>query len=123
MNAILKDAVPAMRLEDAIVPARSGFGAGASRGPENIYAAGLMREVAILVGVAAWSAVFWPMAFTWMLVGATATLLLLVVRLPYQRVHGWVTAPVFKRTVQLSLTRLRLHYHPRFDPERRGVFA
>jgi 1-acyl-sn-glycerol-3-phosphate acyltransferase len=82
-----------------------------------------MREVATRVAVAAWSAIFWPMAFSWMLIGATSTLVLLVVRLPYQRVHGWVTAPVFKRCVQLSLTKLRLHYHPRFDPERRGVFA
>ena len=70
-----------------------------------------------------WSTIFWSLAFSWMLVGAVVTILLLLVGLPYQRVHMWVTAPVFKRVIQLALVRMHLHYHPAFDPERRSVFA
>ncbi len=70
-----------------------------------------------------WSLVFWSLAFTWMLVGAVSSILLLVVGFPYPKVHMWVTAPIFKRVIQVSLTRMHLHYHPDFDPERRSVFG
>lgn len=70
-----------------------------------------------------WSIVFWSLAFSWMLVGVVITLVLLVVGVPYQKVHMWVTAPVFKRVVQVALARMQLHYHPGFDPERRSIFA
>lgn len=70
-----------------------------------------------------WSLVFWSTAFVWMLVGALLSILLLVVGVPYPKVHMWVTAPIFKRCVQLSLTRMHLHYHPDFDPERPSVFG
>lgn len=63
------------------------------------------------------------LSFSWMLVGATLTLVLLIIGVPYQRVHVWVTAPIFTRCVQLSLTRLEVHYHPDFEPERRSVFV
>ena len=59
-----------------------------------------------------------------MLVGALLTLLLLVVvRFPYQRVHLWVTAPLFAGCVPLSFTRMRVRYHPEFDPEERSIFV
>jgi 1-acyl-sn-glycerol-3-phosphate acyltransferase len=73
--------------------------------------------------LALWSMVFWAAAFSWMLVGVVGSIALLVVGFPYTKVHVWVTGRMFKRTVQLSLTRLHLHYHPEFDRERRSVFA
>lgn len=75
------------------------------------------------LGTALFSAIYWPLAFAVMLVGALATLVLLLLRFPYQRVHLWVTAPVFASCVPLSLTRMRVHYHPAFEPERRSVYT
>jgi 1-acyl-sn-glycerol-3-phosphate acyltransferase len=74
------------------------------------------------LGTALFSLIYWPLAFAVMLVGAVVTLVLLLLRFPYQRVHLWVTAPVFSSCVPLSLTRMRVHYHPGFDPERRSIF-
>lgn len=82
-----------------------------------------MKRLAVGFGLAIWSIVFWSAAFSWMLVGASITLLLLLLGFHYRRVHVWVTAPIFKRVVQISLTRLQVHYHPEFDPSVRGVFA
>jgi len=75
------------------------------------------------LGSALFSLIYWPLSFAVMFVGAIVTLVLLLLRLPYQRVHLWVTAPTFSACVPLSLTRLRVHYHPGFDPERRSVFT
>jgi 1-acyl-sn-glycerol-3-phosphate acyltransferase len=75
------------------------------------------------LGTALFSLIYWPLAFAVMLVGAVVTLVLLVLGFPYQRVHLWVTAPVFASCVPLSLTRLRVHYHPGFEPERRAVYT
>lgn len=59
-----------------------------------------------------------------MLIGATFTMLLRVVGVPYQRVHGWVTAPMFVQVVTVfAAARVRIHYHPDFDPSRRSVFT
>ncbi len=55
--------------------------------------------------------------------GAFWTMLLLVLRVPYQRVHGWVTAPLFGFTVPAATIRCRVHYHPDFDPEVRSIFG
>lgn len=74
------------------------------------------------LGTALFTLVYWPVSFALMLVGAVATLVLLLLGLPYQRVHLWVTAPVFSSCVPLSLTRMRVHYHPGFDPERRSIY-
>jgi 1-acyl-sn-glycerol-3-phosphate acyltransferase len=74
------------------------------------------------LGTAFFSALYWPLAFAVMFVGAIVTLVLLLLRVPYQRVHLWVTAPVFGSCVPLSLTRLRVHYHPEFEPERRSIY-
>lgn len=75
------------------------------------------------LGVILFSVVYWPVSFATMLVGAVVSLVLLVIGIPYQRVHVWVTAPVFSACVPLSLTRLRVHYHPRFDPEARAIYT
>lgn len=75
------------------------------------------------LGTALFTLVFWPLGFAVLLVGALSTLLLLLLRFPYQRVHMWVTAPVFGSCVPLSLTRMRVHYHPAFDPEQRAVYV
>jgi 1-acyl-sn-glycerol-3-phosphate acyltransferase len=58
-----------------------------------------------------------------MLIGASVTLVLLVLRFPYQRVHMWVTAPLFAQVVRLATIRLRVHYHRDFDPDTRSVFC
>jgi 1-acyl-sn-glycerol-3-phosphate acyltransferase len=86
----------------------------------------LRRNVSVLryVGCVAISLVIWGGGFSWMLVGATLTMLLVMVGVPYQRVHNWVTAPLFVHVVRVfAMTRLRIHYHPGFDPQRRSVFA
>lgn len=75
------------------------------------------------LGIIAFSVFYWPAAFATMLVGAIPSLTLLVLRFPYQRVHLWVTAPVFSFCVPLSLTRMRVHYHPDFDPKRPSVYV
>lgn len=65
----------------------------------------------------------WASSFTVMLVGATGTFVLLLVGLPYQRVHVWWTAPVFAFVTKCATMKLQIHYHPDFDPEQRSVFA
>jgi len=75
------------------------------------------------LGTALFTLLYWPISFALMLVGAVGTLVLLLLRFPYQRVHYWVTAPVFSSCVPLSFTRMRVHYHPGFDPERRSIFT
>lgn len=75
------------------------------------------------LGSALFSLVYWPLAFALMLVGAILTLVLRLVGVPYQRVHVWITAPLFSGCVPLSLTRMRVHYHPEFDPHARSIFA
>jgi 1-acyl-sn-glycerol-3-phosphate acyltransferase len=65
----------------------------------------------------------WGVGFTWMLFTASITLVLLAIGLPYQRVHVWFTAPTFRWTVWSAAIRLRVHYHPDFDPEERSVFC
>lgn len=57
-----------------------------------------------------------------MLVGVVLSLLLLALGFPYQRVHMWVTAPVFSACVPLTITRVRLHHHPDYDPEQRAIY-
>jgi 1-acyl-sn-glycerol-3-phosphate acyltransferase len=75
------------------------------------------------LGTALFTLIYWPLAFAVMLVGAIGTLVLLLLGFPYPRVRTWVTAPVFSSCVPLSLTRLRVHYHPAYDPERRAVYV
>src|SRR5688572_29125231 len=58
-----------------------------------------------------------------MLLSASVTLLLLAAGLPYQRVHVWFTGPTFAWTVRVALIRVRVHRHPRFDPDERSVFC
>ena len=86
----------------------------------------MLRAVSVLryVGTAVFSIWMWSTGFSWMLLGATLTFVLLAMGFPYQRVHGWVTAPLFVHVPRVfALVRLRVHYHPRFDPNRRSVFA
>ena len=80
-------------------------------------------SLAKAVGRGLFSAWVWGAGFSWMLVGASATLVLLVLRFPYQRVHVWLTAPVMGHVVKLATIKLRVHYHPDFDPEERSVFC
>ena len=82
-----------------------------------------MLDLLRRLGLAVFSLAFWTLAFSWMLVGATLTFVFLLLRVPYQRVHMWITAPIFVGVVPLALTRVRIHYHPGFDPERRSVFT
>jgi 1-acyl-sn-glycerol-3-phosphate acyltransferase len=58
-----------------------------------------------------------------MLVGASLTLVLLVLRVPYQKVHGWITAPIFASVTKVAAIKLHVHYHPAFDPDRRSVYT
>lgn len=58
-----------------------------------------------------------------MLFGATLTLLLLLLRFPYQKVHMWVTAPIFGSVTRVATIRLRVHFHPDFEPEVRSVYC
>ncbi|MCH9685763.1 MAG: 1-acyl-sn-glycerol-3-phosphate acyltransferase [Deltaproteobacteria bacterium] len=75
------------------------------------------------IGSILFSVLYWPASFTWMLVGFVATIVLRLVGVPYQRVHMWATAPIFGGCVPLSMTRMKVHVHPDFDPEVRSVFA
>src|SRR6185503_2873259 len=76
------------------------------------------------LGLALFSTWAWVGGFSWMLVGATGTMLLRVVGVPYQRVHGWITAPMFVQVVTVfAAARVKIHYHPDFDPNRRSVFT
>jgi len=75
------------------------------------------------IGQALYSVYVWTGSFFVMGFGALSTLSLLVLRVPYQRVHGWVTAPLFTATLPVATIRLRVHYHPDFDPEVRSVFG
>lgn len=87
------------------------------------YAPALVSPLRQL-GLALFSTWAWLGGFSWMLVGATGTMLLRVVGVPYQRVHGWVTAPMFVQVVTVfAAARVRVHYHPEFDPTRRSVFT
>lgn len=74
------------------------------------------------LGTLLFTLVYWPVSFALMLVGAVGTFALLLLGVPYQRVAMWVTAPVFSSCVPLSLTRMRVHYHPGFEPERRSIY-
>lgn len=75
------------------------------------------------VGLAFFSLWVWLASFSWMLVGALLTLVLLTLRFPYQRVHLWVTAPIFSSVLKLATIRLSVTRHAGFDPERRSVFT
>lgn len=75
------------------------------------------------LGIILFSLFYWPASFAILLVGAVFTLVLLLLGFPYQRVHMWVTAPLFAACVPLSGTRTRVHIHPDFDPEQRSIFA
>ncbi len=58
-----------------------------------------------------------------MFVGAVLSIALRLLGVPYQRVHMWVTSPMFAACVPLTLTRLRVHHHPGFDPEQRSIYV
>jgi 1-acyl-sn-glycerol-3-phosphate acyltransferase len=85
----------------------------------------MLRAVSFLraIGLRIFSAAVWTAGFLWMLVGATGTLLLLVVGFPYQKVHLWVTAPMFTQVLRIATATVKIHYHPGFDHERRSVFT
>jgi 1-acyl-sn-glycerol-3-phosphate acyltransferase len=72
---------------------------------------------------ALFSAMVWASSFAVMMVGAAGTFALLLVGVPYQRVHVWWTAPVFAFVVKCCTVKLRIHYHPDFDPEERSVYC
>lgn len=82
-----------------------------------------LRAILGLAGRRIFSVAVWSAGFAWMLVGATLTLLLLVVGFPYQRVHLWVTAPLFTQVLRIATATVRVHYHPGFDREQRSVFT
>ena len=81
-----------------------------------------MKPLAKL-GQALFSVYVWAASFAVMGIGALLTLTLLVLRFPYQKVHGWVTAPLFSSTVPLATIRFSVRYHPDFDPNLRSVFG
>lgn len=74
-------------------------------------------------GQALFSAWVWGSGFAWMGVGVAGTVPLLLVGVPYQKVHQWVTAPVFASCTQLATIRKTVHYHPAFDKNRPSVFC
>lgn len=65
----------------------------------------------------------WGSGFAWMLVGALCTFPLLLLGFPYTKVHRWVTAPIFSSCTKLATLRIRVHYHPDFDPARPSVYC
>ncbi len=75
------------------------------------------------IGSVLFSVIYWPVSFVWMLVGFTLSIALRLVGVPYQRVHMWVTAPVFSGCVPMSLTRVKVHYHPDLDRTLPSVYA
>ncbi len=75
------------------------------------------------IGQALYSAYVWTASFAVMGLGAVTTITLLLLRFPYQKVHGWVTAPLFSSVIPVATIRLRVHYHPDFKPEVRSVFG
>lgn len=86
----------------------------------------MLRAVAVFrgIGLVLFSTWVWAGSFSWMLVGAIGTIALRLVGFPYQKVHGWVTAPLFVHVPKyFAFARVRVHYHPGFDPERRSVFT
>jgi 1-acyl-sn-glycerol-3-phosphate acyltransferase len=76
-----------------------------------------------LPGLALFTLWVWVGSFVWMLVGALITLALLLVGFPYPKVHMWVTAPIFGSVLRLATIRLRVTYHPDFDPQRPSVYT
>ena len=69
------------------------------------------------------SAFFMIFAFVWMAFLAVLTMLLLLI-MPYQKVHDMVPAPGFALLVRLvTLGDFRIEYHPDFNPARRSVFC
>ena len=85
----------------------------------------MLRAVSLLraIGLLIFSVAVWSAGFAWMLVGATLTLILLTLRFPYQKVHLWVTAPLFTQVLRIATATVHVHYHPDFDRERRSVFT
>ena len=85
----------------------------------------MLRAVSLLraIGLRIFSVAVWSAGFAWMLVGATLTLILLTLRFPYQKVHLWVTAPLFTQVLRIATATVHVHYHPDFDRERRSVFT
>lgn len=75
------------------------------------------------VGQALFSVYVWTGSFAVMGVGAFFTFALLLLRVPYQKVHGWVTAPFFTMTLPVATIRMRVHYHPDFKPEVRSIYG
>lgn len=75
------------------------------------------------LGQALYSLYVWTAAFTVMGIGAFITIALLLLRFPYQKVHGWITAPFFTAVLPAATIKLRVHYHPDFEPEVRSVFG
>ncbi len=95
-------------------------------GPDLAMASMLRPQMAVFrsIGLALFSTWVWVGSFLWMLIGALATIGLRLVGFPYQKVHGWVTAPLFVHVPRyIAMARLRVHYHPRFDAQRRSVFT
>ncbi len=65
----------------------------------------------------------WVASFAVMGLGVVGTIVLLMLGIPYQKVHVWVTAPFFASCLRMAAVRLHVHYHPDFDPKTRAVFV
>lgn len=74
-------------------------------------------------GITIFTVLYWTTSFAVMFVGVVLSILLRVIGFPYQKVHMWVTGPMFAACVPLTLTRLRVHHHPGFDPEQRAIYV
>jgi 1-acyl-sn-glycerol-3-phosphate acyltransferase len=68
------------------------------------------------------SVVVWILALGWMSLVAVAALLLSPF-VPFKRSHPYLGAPGMAACIRFTLSRIRVTYHPDFDPERRSVFC
>lgn len=75
------------------------------------------------LGQYAFSVWVWGSGFAWMLVAVVATFPLLLLGFPYSKIHRWITAPLFASCTKLATLRIRVHYHPEFQPDRPSVFC
>jgi len=68
------------------------------------------------------SILYWTVSFLWMGILAVVTIIILPL-VPYRKSHSWVAAPGFVWCVRMTLSQLKVSYHPEFDPKRLSVFC
>jgi 1-acyl-sn-glycerol-3-phosphate acyltransferase len=71
---------------------------------------------------AAFSTAVWSTSFVWM--GAVAaTWGISGIFVPPRRTHNYIGGPGMAAVLKFTLSDVDVHYHPRFDPERRSIFV